>query len=52
MGDLIRYRHNIMAAESPNGEWTWRMILEESGGFKEIVVKRLVVNVPSFSKED
>ena len=41
-----------MAAELPNGEWTLRVILEEAGGFKEVLVKRLVVNVPSFSKED
>jgi hypothetical protein len=25
---------------------------EEAGGFKEVLAKRLVVNVPSFSKED
>jgi hypothetical protein len=36
-----------MAAESPNGEWTWRVILEESEGFKEVLAKRLLVNVPS-----
>jgi hypothetical protein len=52
MSELIRYHYNTMAAESPNGEWTWRVILEEPGGFKEIQVKRLIVNVPSFSKED
>jgi hypothetical protein len=28
------------------------VILEESEGFKEVLTKRLVVNVPSFSKED
>jgi hypothetical protein len=50
--DLIRYRYNTIAAESPNGEWTWRVIFEEPGGFKEVLVKQLVVNVPSFSKED
>jgi hypothetical protein len=47
MSDLIRYRYNTMAAESPSGESTWRVILEERGSFKEILVKRLVVNVPS-----
>jgi hypothetical protein len=41
-----------MAAETPNGEWKWRVILEEPRGFKEFLAKRLVVNVPSFSKED
>lgn len=52
MSELVRYRYNTMASETPNGEWTWRVILERSGGFKEVLVKRLVVNVPSFSKED
>jgi hypothetical protein len=52
MTDLIRYRYNTMAAETPNGEWTWRVILEEPEGYKEVLAKRLVVNVPSFSKED
>jgi hypothetical protein len=27
-------------------------MLERSGGFEEVLVKRLVVNVPSFSRED
>ena len=35
-----------------NDEWAWRVILEQPEGFKEVLVKRLVVNVPSFSKED
>jgi hypothetical protein len=52
MSELVRYRYNTMAAESPNGEWTWRVILERADGFEEVLVKRLVVNVPSFSKED
>ena len=52
MSDLIRYRYNTMAAESPGGEWTWRVILENADGFKEVLVKRLLVNVPSFSQED
>jgi len=52
MSELVRYRYNTMAAETPNGEWTWRVILERSGGFEEVLVKRLVVNVPSFSRED
>lgn len=49
---LIRFRYNTMAAESPGGEWYWRVILEEESGFKEILVKRLEVCPPSFSKED
>ena len=52
MSDLIRYRYNTMAAESPGGQWTWRVILENADGFKEVLVKRLLVNVPSFSQED
>ena len=52
MSELIRYRYNTMAAETPGGEWTWRVILERPSGFEEVLVKRLIVNVPSFSKED
>jgi hypothetical protein len=47
MTDLIRCRYNTTAAESPSGEWTWRVILEESEGFKEVPAKRPLVNVPS-----
>jgi len=50
--ELIRWRYNTMAAESPNGEWYWRVILENGSGFKEILAKRLEVIPPSFSKED
>ena len=28
------------------------MILERAGGYEEVLVKHLVVNVPSFSKQD
>lgn len=52
MSDLIRYRYNTMAAETPGGEWCWRVILEKGGGYEEILVKHLVVRVPSFSKAD
>ena len=41
-----------MADQSPGGEWKWRVIVEKNGQFKELLVKHLVVNVPSFSKED
>ena len=34
------------------GEWKWRVIVENANGFEEILVKSLVVNVPSFSRED
>ncbi len=40
-----------MAAESPNGEWTWRVILERKGGYEEVLAKNLVINVLSFSRE-
>lgn len=50
---IIRYRYNPMAYETPGGEWTWRVILERrSGGFEEVLVKKLYVNVPSFSRAD
>ena len=52
LGDLIRYRFNTMADLSPGGEWKWRVILERDGEFEEILVKRLFVNAPSFSRED
>jgi hypothetical protein len=49
---LIRYRYNTMAAETPGGEWKWRVILENGNGFEEVLVKQLLVNVVSFSRED
>jgi hypothetical protein len=52
LSELIRYRFNTMADQSPGGEWKWRVIVEKNGQFEELLVKRLVVNVPSFSKED
>ena len=52
MSELIRYRYNTMAADTPGGEWCWRVILEKGRVYEEVLVKRLVVNVPSFSKED
>ena len=52
MPELIRYRFNTMADQSPGGEWKWRVIVEKSGQFEELLVKQLIVNVPSFSKED
>ena len=52
MNELIRYRYNTMAHESPGGEWLWRVILERDNEFEEVLVKQLIVNVPSFSRED
>jgi len=52
LSELIRYRYNTMAEASPDGAWKWRVILERNGGFEEVLVKRLLVNVPSFSQED
>ena len=52
MSELIRYRFNTMADQSPGGEWKWRVILEKNGQFEEMLVKQLLVNVPSFSRED
>jgi hypothetical protein len=52
VSDLIRYRNNTMADQTPSGEWKWRVVLERDGGFEEVLVKKLFVNVPSFSRED
>lgn len=42
-----------MADQTPGGEWYWRVILErDDGEYEEVLVKQLIVNVPSFSKED
>lgn len=52
MSDLIRFRYNNRCAETPGGEWKWRVLLENGNGFEEILAKRLEVVPPSFSKED
>jgi hypothetical protein len=53
MSNLIRLRYNTMAHETPGGELKWRVILEKGdGGFEEVLVKELILNVPSFSKSD
>ena len=52
MSELIRYRYNTMAHQTPGGEWKWRVIFERGGGFEEVLVKQLFVNVPSFSRDD
>ena len=52
MSGLIRLRYNTMAHETPGGEWKWRVILEKSGQYEEVLVKHLKINVPSFSQED
>jgi hypothetical protein len=52
MNQLIRLRFNTMADATPGGEFTWRVILEKDGGFEEVLVKALFLNVPSFSKTD
>jgi hypothetical protein len=41
-----------MAHNTPNGEWKWGIVLEGSQGFEEILVKSVIVNVPSFTHED
>jgi hypothetical protein len=41
-----------MAHETPNGEWKWRIVLEHDHGFEEVLAKSVIVNVPSFSRED
>jgi hypothetical protein len=52
MIELVRLRYNTMADETPGGEFKWRVILERRGGFEEVLVKELVLKVPSFSKSD
>jgi hypothetical protein len=41
-----------MGHETPGGGWKWRVVLEDADGFHEILVKSLIVNVASFSRED
>ena len=52
VSSLIRYRYNTMADASLGGEWKWRVILEHKGTLEEVLAKQLLVNVPSFSRED
>ena len=53
MSELIRFRYNTMADQTSGGEWKWRVIFERGeNSYEEILVKRLIVNVPSFSRED
>ena len=52
MSNLLRLRYNTMADQTPGGEWKWRVIIETDGGFEEVLVKELVLNVPSFSQTD
>jgi hypothetical protein len=53
LSDLIRLRYNTQADQTPGGEWKWRVILEtQPEQYQEVLVKELVVNVPSFSKTD
>ena len=52
MSELIRYRYNTMADRTPGGEWKWRVIFERGDGYEEVLVKELIVNVRSFSRED
>ena len=41
-----------MSHETPGGEWKWRVILQRGSQYEEVLVKRLQINVPSFSQED
>jgi hypothetical protein len=50
--DLVRVRHNTMGAETPAGEWKWRVVEVIEQGFKETLAKRLMLNVSSFTTED
>jgi hypothetical protein len=52
LSELIRYRYNTMADQTSGGEWKWRVIFERGNDYEEVLVKQLIVNVPSFSRED
>jgi hypothetical protein len=52
LSELVRYRYNTKADQTPNGEWKWRVVFERGDGYEEVLVKQLVVNVPSFTRED
>ena len=52
LSELIRYRYNTMADQTPGGEWKWRVIFERGDRFEEVLVKQLLVNVSSFSRDD
>jgi hypothetical protein len=52
LSELIRYRYNTKADETPGGEWKWRVVFERGDQYEEVLVKQLLVNVPSFSRGD
>lgn len=52
MSNLIRIRYNTMVNETPNSDLKWRLIFEKDGCFEEVLVKEVVLNVPSFSRSD
>jgi hypothetical protein len=52
LSELIRYRYNTKADETPGGEWKWRVVFERGDQYEEVLVKQLLVNVPSFSRDD
>ena len=52
LSELIRYRFNTMADQTPGGEWKWRVIFERGDGFEEVLAKQLLVHVSSFSRDD
>ena len=53
MENLIRYRYNPTTPDTFGEELPWRVIFERRpGSFEEVLVKKLYVNVPSFSQED
>ena len=42
-----------MADQTPGGEWKWRVIFERGAAvYEEVLARKLVINVPSFSTED
>jgi hypothetical protein len=49
--DLVRVRYYTMAAETPGGEWKWRVVEVIEQGFKETLATRLTLNVPPLRRK-
>jgi hypothetical protein len=45
LSELIRYRYNTMADQTPGGEWKWRVIFERGDRYEEVLVKELFMPV-------
>jgi hypothetical protein len=52
LSKLISNRYNTMADQTTGGERKWRVIFERGDQYEEVLVKQLLVNVPSFGRDD